>query len=73
MKIFLVVMFLMQDGSWLPGDIVAPDGWSSLSFETMEECLVAEKNINKNLNKSYMAGMVYGVCLDMKPGLLDSI
>ena len=48
----------MQDGSWLPGDIVAPDGWSSLSFETMEECLVAEKNINKNLNKSDMAGMV---------------
>ena len=61
-------MFLMQDGNWLPGDIVAPDGWSSLPFKTMEECLVAEKNINKNLNKSDMAGMVYGVCLDMEPG-----
>ena len=61
-------MFLMHDGNWLPGDIVAPDGWSSLPFDTMEECLRAETEINKNLNKSPMAGMVYGICLDMKPG-----
>ena len=51
----------MTDGTWLPGDIVAPDGWSSLPFSNMEACLEAETEINKNLNKSPMAGMVYGV------------
>lgn len=61
-------MFLIQDGSWLPGDIVAPDGWSSLPFRTMEECKAAEARINKNLNNSQYAGMVYGVCMDMQPG-----
>ena len=61
-------MFLMTDGTWLPGDMVAPDGWSSLPFPDMETCLVAEANINKNLNKSRMAGMVYGICVDMEPG-----
>ena len=61
-------MFLMTDGKWLPGDLVAPDGWSSLPFETMELCLEAEARINKNLNKSQMAGMVYGICVDMEPG-----
>ena len=60
-------MFLMTDGTWLPGDIVAPDGWSSLPFPNMEACLEAETEINKNLNKSPMAGMVYGVCMDMEP------
>jgi hypothetical protein len=68
MKVFLVVMFLMQNGTWLPGDIVAPDGWSSLEFDSMEKCLAAEERINTNLNKSPYAGMVYGVCMDLHPG-----
>lgn len=61
-------MFLMTDGSWLPGDIVMPNGWSALPFESMEECLVAEKNINKNLRKSTYAGMAYGICVDTSEG-----
>ena len=68
MKYFLVVMFLMQDGTWLPGDIIAPDGWSSLQFETKELCLAAEDRINKNFDNSDFAGKVYGVCLDITPG-----
>ena len=68
MKVFLVVMFLMTDGTWLPGDMIAPNGWSSLPFPDMESCLVAESNINKNFNKSPMAGMVYGICVDTQPG-----
>lgn len=67
MKVFLVVMFLLTDGSWLPGDIVAPDGWSALPFETMEQCLIAEKKINENLNKSAYAGLAYGICVDTLP------
>ena len=67
MKVFLVVMFLMTDGTWLPGDIVAPNGWSSLPFPDMKACLEAETEINKNLGRSPMAGMVYGVCMDMEP------
>lgn len=57
----------MQDGSWLPGDIVAPDGWSSLPFSTMEACQVAEDRINENFSNSAYAGQVFGVCVDMKP------
>jgi hypothetical protein len=66
-KIFLVVMFLMQDGTWLPGDIVAPDGWSSLEFETWEQCDAAENRINENFGNSPFAGQVYGICLDWEP------
>ena len=58
-------MFLMQDGNYLPGDIIAPDGWSSLEFETMEQCLFAENRINQNFAKSLWAGKVYGVCLEL--------
>lgn len=61
-------MFLMQDGTWLPGDIIAPDGWSSIEFKTKELCLAAEDRINKNFDKSDFAGKVYGVCLDWMPG-----
>ena len=71
MKVFLVVMFLMQDGSYLPGDIIAPDGWSSIEFPTMEQCLPAEDRINQNFAKSQWAGKVYGVCIELpyKPEL----
>ena len=68
MKVFLVVMFLMTDGTWIPGDIVAPNGWSSLPFPDMKTCLEAETEINKNLGRSPMAGMVYGVCMDTEKG-----
>ena len=68
MKIFLVVMFLMQDGTWLPGDIVAPDGWSSLPFSTMEACSVAEARINENFGNSPYAEQVFGICVDLEPG-----
>jgi len=61
-------MFLMTDGTWLPGDIVAPNGWSGLPFSDMETCLQAEEQINKNFGKSPMAGMVYGICVDTEPG-----
>ena len=68
MKIFLVVMFLMQDGTWLPGDVIAPDGWSALPFETMEQCDAAENRINENFGNSPFAGKVYGICVDMEAG-----
>ena len=62
-------MFLMQDGTWLPGDIVAPDGWSSLQFSTKEECSIAENKINENFGNSPWAGQVFGVCLDLEPDM----
>jgi len=61
-------MFLMTDGTWLPGDLIAPNGWSSLPFQTMEECLQAEERINENFYKSPFAGQAYGICVDMSLG-----
>ena len=61
-------MFLMQDGTWLPGDIVAPDGWSSMKFDTAEECDAAMIRMNENFGNSNFAGQLYGICLDYIPG-----
>ena len=58
----------MQDGTWLPGDIVAPDGWSSLEFVTWEQCDAAENRIHETFGNSDFAGQVYGICLDWEPG-----
>ena len=60
-------MFLMTDGTWLPGDMVAPDGWSALQFDTKEECSAAEIRINNNFNNSDFAGKVFGICVDLDP------
>ena len=63
-------MFLMSDGSWLPGDIVAPNGWSALRFETMAECEEAEIQINKNIGKTPFAELAYGTCVTIDPAVL---
>jgi len=70
LKVYLVVMFLMTDGSWLPGDIVAPNGWSALPFKTMAECEEAEIQINKNFSKTPFAKLAYGTCVTIDPAVL---
>jgi hypothetical protein len=58
---FLVVLFLVN-GVWLPGDIVAPDGWSKLEFNTEQECNASMKRFNENMSKTDYAGLVKSIC-----------
>jgi len=45
MKWFLVVYFLIGN-TWYPGDVVAPDGWSSIGYDTEDECIKKQNFMN---------------------------
>ena len=57
----------MNDGSWMPGDIVAPDGWSSIRYNTLEQCEQSRNRLNNNMSKTGYAGMIKGVCQTFDP------
>ena len=35
---WLVIYFYIQ-GSWIAGDFVRPDGWSSIGYSTEQQCI----------------------------------
>lgn len=61
MKWSLVVYFLVQ-GSWYPGDIIAPDGWSKIDFDTEQECLTRMEFLNARFMESDLKGLAKGKC-----------
>ena len=67
MKWFLVVYFLMNDGTWKPGDMVAPNGWSSIQYETLAECEKRKKFMNEGFDKSDWKGKIKGECQELDP------
>ena len=46
-KTWLVFYFLIN-GLWTPGDFAQPDGWSSIRYDTMEECLERKQYADDN-------------------------
>jgi hypothetical protein len=57
----------MNDGSWMPGDIVAPDGWSSIPYTTLEQCQQSRDRLNQNMSKTDYANLIKGVCQTLDP------
>ena len=66
MKWFLVVYFLVGD-SWYPGDVVEPDGWSSIEHPSKEICETRKEFMNNVIDNSDMAGLMKGVCQEHSP------
>ena len=60
-------MFLMQNGTWLPGDIVAPDGWSSIQYNSLEQCEQSRDRLNENMSKTDYADVIKGICQTLDP------
>ena len=59
----------MNDGTWKPGDMVAPNGWSSMQYETLAECEKRKKFMNEGFNKSNWKGKIKGKCQEMDPSV----
>lgn len=57
----------MNDGTWKPGDIVAPNGWSSIQYETLAECEKRKKFMNEGFDKSDWKGKIKGECQELDP------
>ena len=69
MKYFLVVMFLMQDGTWKPGDIIAPDGWSSTQHSTLKKCEYRRDSLNNYLISIELNERVVARCVNYDPSI----
>lgn len=59
----------MNDGSWMPGDIVAPDGWSSIAYDTLKQCEQSRDRLNENMSKTDYAGAIKGICQTLDPNV----
>jgi len=57
----------MNDGTWKPGDMVAPNGWSSMQYETLAECEKRKKFMNEGFNNSDWKGKIKGECQELDP------
>ena len=57
----------MNDGTWKPGDMVAPSGWSSIQYETIAECEKRKKFMNEGFDKSDWKGKIKGECQELDP------
>ena len=57
----------MNDGTWKPGDMVAPNGWSSIQYETIAECEKRKKFMNEGFDKSDWKDKIKGECQEMDP------
>lgn len=66
MKWFLTVYFLVN-GNWLPGDVVAPNGWSSIEYNTEQACTERRDYMNENFANSVLKDLVVGKCSQLDP------
>ena len=67
MKTYLVIMFLMTNGAWVPGDIVAPDGWSRIAYDSLEQCLERKEAFTRNMAKTEYKDKIKAICTDTDP------
>lgn len=70
MKWFLVVYFLVGD-NWYSGEVVEPDGWSSIEYSTQEECETRRDFMNEKFESSKFKGMLKGVCQTNSPDMIQ--
>lgn len=66
MKWFLVVYFLVGN-TWYPGDVVAPDGWSSIEYDTQQECVEKRDYMNDGFLGTEAEGNMIGRCQKENP------
>tara|TARA_B100000902_G_C26525232_1_gene535214 strand:- start:117 stop:311 length:195 start_codon:yes stop_codon:yes gene_type:complete len=59
----------MNNGVWLPGDIVAPDGWSSTQHSTLAECEYHKDIFNNYLESINVQKRAVGKCVTYDPSL----
>ena len=65
---WLVIYFYIQ-GSWIAGDFVRPDGWSSIAYNTKKECIEKMYIANETLqNTEGFNDTAIAVCQEYKPG-----
>ena len=57
----------MNDGTWKPGDMVAPNGWSSMQYETLAECEKRKNFMNEGFNNSDWKDKIKGECQELDP------
>ena len=69
MKVFLVVYFFVNN-AWYPGEVIAPDGWSSIEYESQEECEKRKEFMNQVFDSSKFKGVIKGVCQVESPDLI---
>lgn len=66
---WLVIYFYLS-GTWIAGDFVKPEGWSSIQYATTEECMVRMQHANENFQKSdQFKNNAIAVCMENKPDL----
>lgn len=59
----------MNDGTWKPGDVIAPDGWSSIQYETLAECEKRRNFMNEGFSKTEYKDHLKGVCQELDPSV----
>jgi len=59
----------MNNGTWMPGDIIAADGWSSVQFSSYGECKKGQDIMNEGFNASGYKGKIKGVCQQLDPNV----
>ena len=65
---WLVIYFYIQ-GSWIAGDFVRPDGWSSIAYDTKQQCVEKMYMANENLQKTEgLQDKAIVICQEYKPG-----
>ena len=59
----------MQDGMWKPGDIIAPDGWSSTQHPTLEQCEYRRDILNDYITSLNLQERAVGKCITYDPSI----
>lgn len=66
MKWFFVIYFL-YNGVYYPGDILQPDGWSSLQFDTYQECMERKQYYDNYSKGTELERITKSVCQIQPP------
>ena len=59
----------MNDGTWQPGDRVAPDGWSSIKYDSLEQCEERRDTFNRNMAMTEYRDYIKSICETNDPAI----
>jgi len=62
MENVVLVIYFMVNGTWVSGDLVLTDGWSSREYPTQEICESRRDIANKNFVDYGLEGEAKAVC-----------
>jgi len=68
LKELVLVVYFSINSQWIPGDIIFPDGWSSIRYSTESECIERMEFFNKELLGTDSEEYMIARCEKFKPG-----